>query len=298
MSGFIALHREAFDHPLLKDGERFRAWFWLVANAAYMPTRHDARGKIIEVQRGQICAGREYLAKVWGWSASAVERFLARLETEQMIERQTGQLKTVITISNYDKYQDLAAYAEHMSGQSSGQKSDRNRTAKEQRNQDNQYPSDTPYPQDEVPAPAIDQNPIKKSAKPKRKVRSADEPMPEVPDWMPVEAWNAYLAMRDRKRASPTPHAVSLIIAQLDEFRRFGHDPTAVLNYSTMNNYTGIFEPKAAKNDRSHSTFPVRDTRDGVAKALDRRLGIDRPAGEAGRRDFGEGSGFGLLPAA
>lgn len=298
MTGFIALHREAFSHPLLKDADRFRAWFWLVANAAWKPTRHDARGRTIEVQRGQICAGREYLAKEWKWSPSAVERFLTRLETEHMIERETGQGKSVITICNYDKYQDFTEESGHMSGQQIGQKSDRNRTAKEQGNKDNHYPSDISYPQDEAPAPAPDQNPIKKSAKPKRKARAPDEPMPEIPDWMPVEAWSAYLAMRDRKRASPTPHAVSLIIAQLDEFRRSGHDPTAILNYSTMNNYTGIFEPKAARNDRNQNAFPVRDNRDGVAKALDRRLGLDRHAGEAGRRDFGEGSGFGLLPAA
>ena len=134
MSGFIALHREAFDHPILKDGERFRAWFWLVANAAWKPTRHDARGRTIHVERGQICAGREQLAKAWGWSPSAVERFLTRLETEHMIERETGQGKSLITICNYEKYQDAQNETGQLSGQQTGQKSDRNRTAKEQGN--------------------------------------------------------------------------------------------------------------------------------------------------------------------
>jgi len=134
MSGFIALHREAFSHPVLKDADRFRAWFWLVAHAAWKQTRHDARGRTIIVERGQLCAGREQLAKEWKWSPSAVERFLARLETEQMIERETGQGKSVITIRNYDKYQDRAEETGHMSGQQTGQKPDRNRTAKEQGN--------------------------------------------------------------------------------------------------------------------------------------------------------------------
>ena len=134
MSGFIALYREAFAHPVLKDAERFRAWFWLVAHAAWKPTRQDVRGHTITVERGQICAGREYLAKQWGWSPSAVERFLTRLETEQMIGRQTGQMKTIITICNYEKYQSIEAEPEHMSGQPTGQKPDRNRTTKEQGN--------------------------------------------------------------------------------------------------------------------------------------------------------------------
>lgn len=148
MSGFIAMHREAFSHPVLKDGERFRAWFWLVAHAAWKPTRHDARGHTITVERGQICAGREQLAKAWGWSPSAVERFLTRLETEQMIERQTGQMKTVITICNYDKYQSEADAGGHMSGQQTGQKPDRNRTAKEEGNKGTreEEPNGSPSP--------------------------------------------------------------------------------------------------------------------------------------------------------
>lgn len=148
MTGFVALHREAFSHPVLKDPARFRAWFWIVAHAAWKPTKHDARGHTITVDRGQLCAGREYLAKEWGWSPSAVERFLTRLETEQMIERKTGQMKTVITICNYDKYQDVPDETEHMSGQQFGQKPDRNRTTKEEGKQGNKVkeePSGSPF---------------------------------------------------------------------------------------------------------------------------------------------------------
>lgn len=156
MTGFVALHRDAFQHPLLRDAERFRAWFWLVANAAWKPTKHNARGHIIEVERGQICAGREYLAKEWGWSPSAVERFLARLETEQMIERSSGQMKTVITICNYGKYQAMPDQTEQISEQTFGQKPDRNRTDKEQGNKETREPigSHTPLlsPQSDLKA--------------------------------------------------------------------------------------------------------------------------------------------------
>lgn len=139
MSGFIALDRSAFEHPLLRDADRFRAWFWLVAHAAWKPTRHDARGRTILLDRGQLCAGREYLAEKWGWSASAVERFLTRLETEQMIERESGQGKTVITICNYSKFQDVEEKTGQTSGQQTGQKPDRNRTTKEQGNKGTSY---------------------------------------------------------------------------------------------------------------------------------------------------------------
>lgn len=105
MAGFIKLHRSAFAHPLLQDGERFRAFFWLVSEACWKPTKFDRRGKTITLERGQICISIRELAKDWKWSKSAVERFLTRLETETMIETTNGTVRGVITICNYDKYQ-------------------------------------------------------------------------------------------------------------------------------------------------------------------------------------------------
>jgi hypothetical protein len=43
MTGFVALHRAAFAHPILQDAARFRAWFWLIAHAAWKPAKHNAR---------------------------------------------------------------------------------------------------------------------------------------------------------------------------------------------------------------------------------------------------------------
>lgn len=134
MIGFVVMARDAIDHPLLKDGERFRAWFWMVARACWKSTKFDLAGKIITLERGQFCASRSQLAEAWGWSPSAVERFLSRLETEQMIGRATGQGRTIITICNYDKYQSAPEDAGQVTGQASGQPADSRRTAKEQGN--------------------------------------------------------------------------------------------------------------------------------------------------------------------
>lgn len=136
MTGFIALDRSALDHPLLKDAERFRAWFWIVARACWKPTPFDLNGKIVSLERGQLCASRAQLAEAWNWSPSAVERFLVRLETEQMIGRATGQGRTIITVCNYGKYQDVEEKTGQVSEQQTGQRSDSDRTAKEQGNQE------------------------------------------------------------------------------------------------------------------------------------------------------------------
>jgi hypothetical protein len=137
MSGFVTLHRKVRDHALFRgDPARLGAWTWLLLTACWKDTPFDIGGKIITLTRGQLCTSRGQLAKAWNWSPSAVERFLARLETEQMIGRATGQGRSVITICNFDKYQDKKAVAGQATGQETGQQSDSDRTAKEQGNKD------------------------------------------------------------------------------------------------------------------------------------------------------------------
>lgn len=115
MTGFIAMQRDALDHPVLFDGGRFRAWFWLVANAAWKPTRTRIKGKIVTLERGEMTYSIRFLAENWGWSKSRVDRFLAELREEGMIETRSksgttaghaaGQGQSIISVCNYAKYQ-------------------------------------------------------------------------------------------------------------------------------------------------------------------------------------------------
>lgn len=115
MSGFIAMQREALDHYLLQDGERFRAWFWLIANACWKPTKVRIKGKTIELQRGEMVFSQRFLALKWGWSKSRVERFMSDLRDEGMIKTRqkngaqsgatAGRGESIISICNYNKYQ-------------------------------------------------------------------------------------------------------------------------------------------------------------------------------------------------
>ncbi|MBU3992574.1 MAG: hypothetical protein KKA12_08540 [Alphaproteobacteria bacterium] len=86
MTGFIAMHRSALDHPLLQDAERFRAWFWLVANAAWKPVRVRIKGESVDLGRGELSFSQRFLAAKWGWTKSKVDRFVSDLRREGMIE--------------------------------------------------------------------------------------------------------------------------------------------------------------------------------------------------------------------
>lgn len=92
---------------------------------------------------------------------------------------------------------------------------------------------------------------------------------PEIPEWIPVDEWNGFIAMRKRKGGMPTARAIQLMLGKLEKWRSKGQDPGAVLDQSTEAQWTGIFEIKDDRNGKGN-----RDNRDGFARELDERLGV------------------------
>lgn len=120
--GYIALHRQVFAHPLFKAEKpftRFHAWVWLLAGAAWCPTKRRVGRKVVDLDRGQFATTVRELGKTWGWHRSKVERFLRMLRLEAMIRTRAGETitettaettsrsrLTIITICNYSKFND------------------------------------------------------------------------------------------------------------------------------------------------------------------------------------------------
>ena len=111
-----------------------------------------------------------------------------------------------------------------------------------------------------------------------------------LPSHIPAEQWEGFVAMR-RKIGHPlSPRAMSLAIAELDKLAADGWPPGDVLDQSTLNGWRGLFGIKDKGNGRSGQNIGSnsRDRRDGVARALDRQLGLDdlpldgRPTGGGG----------------
>ena len=84
-----------------------------------------------------------------------------------------------------------------------------------------------------------------KTLKPKAPRRPVGkEKVVELPDWLPLEQWQAYLEMRQRIRKPATPYAQNMAIAKLSELREQGQHPAAVLGQAIMNSWQGIFPLK------------------------------------------------------
>jgi hypothetical protein len=70
----------------------------------------------------------------------------------------------------------------------------------------------------------------------------------ELPPWVPLEAWNAFLENRQLLKAPLTSHGKALIIKRLAAFKAQGEDPKAVLEQSIEWSWRGIFSTKQRGN--------------------------------------------------
>ena len=102
----VNIARDLWGDPTFKDEamSQREAWIWLIANASWKPRTTRVVDHIVDLQRGQLAASTRFLASAWMWSAPTVRRYLAKLEDQCMIYRDTGEGLTV-TICNYNIYQ-------------------------------------------------------------------------------------------------------------------------------------------------------------------------------------------------
>lgn len=108
MAGFYLMHRGWRNNPVFagEPYSRADAWIWLIENAAFAPHQIGIKGKTVTIGRGQLSHSLRHLATTWKWDEAKVRRFLSRIERDEMIRCVADAGQNVITICNYEKYQD------------------------------------------------------------------------------------------------------------------------------------------------------------------------------------------------
>jgi uncharacterized protein YdaU (DUF1376 family) len=84
----------------------------------------------------------------------------------------------------------------------------------------------------------------------KQNEKSADAPI--LPSWIPLDAWVGFCEMRRRIKKPMTDRAVGLKIKDLEKFRKDGYDIGAILDKSTANNWSDLYEPKPMQSKSGH----------------------------------------------
>jgi hypothetical protein len=81
-----------------------------------------------------------------------------------------------------------------------------------------------------------------------------------LPEWIPENDWNDWLAIRKAKRAPTTIGAMNRAVKNLERLRAEGHAPADVLQQSTLNAWTDVYpikQPYANTNGKSNGAAPT-----------------------------------------
>lgn len=112
-NGFIKLSRNLLNHWITLDVRYLSWWVWMLLNANWGREQRFYFSKSFFIERGELAESGRSLARKLKSSRPTIEHFLKALETDGMISRRREKGNfSVITIINYDKYQDSESATE------------------------------------------------------------------------------------------------------------------------------------------------------------------------------------------
>jgi hypothetical protein len=107
-SGWIKLHRKILENSFCLGGmNKLGFWVYLLLSASHKDQSFVLGNTKIQIKQGQLLTGRKALAKQAGVSEGTIELWLDVLEKnlQQIVQQKTNKYR-IITILNWDKYQD------------------------------------------------------------------------------------------------------------------------------------------------------------------------------------------------
>jgi hypothetical protein len=142
MSGWIKLHRKILDNDMFNRGEfsHGQAWIYLLLIANYEDSMmHIGRNRVL-VKRGEVGRSGEFLRAKFGWSRGRFSRWLTVLETNKQAVQLKRGATSLISICNYEDYQDGGTANGTVNGTANDQRTVQQtvqRTVQQKRNKEN-----------------------------------------------------------------------------------------------------------------------------------------------------------------
>jgi len=105
MAGWISLHRASMDHWIYEDSDYWKIWTTMLFKASHKDNKILINGQLVELKRGQFIFGRERFSAETNIPVSKIRRCIKLLKSDQQISQQITRKYSIISITNYDRYQ-------------------------------------------------------------------------------------------------------------------------------------------------------------------------------------------------
>ena len=113
MAGWIKIHRKMLSNPVVfKDPDHLAVWMYLLLTASHKKHKTLFGGKPIFLEAGQLITGRQKIARETKVEQHKVDRIIKLFKTAQLIEQQAERYGSIISILNWDKYQNIEQQSE------------------------------------------------------------------------------------------------------------------------------------------------------------------------------------------
>ncbi len=106
MNGWIRLDRAIQDNFLWQEPEALKLWLYLLMAASLTDKATAFNGQMLNIKRGQLVFGLNAASARLNISIRRLRKYLNWFETDDMIDKQTTNKFSIISITNYSQYQD------------------------------------------------------------------------------------------------------------------------------------------------------------------------------------------------
>lgn len=132
MESFVLLSRCILESQVFANERLLKVWIWCLCKASfkerYLSVKVGKGFTEVKINRGEFLFGRNMAEKALSIDNSTVYRLIKKLEKLEMISVKSNNQYSIISICNYDSYQDAGSYKRT----SNEQATNRERTSNEQ----------------------------------------------------------------------------------------------------------------------------------------------------------------------
>lgn len=231
--GWVSIHRSVLDNFVWRDRpfNMGAAWIDLILMANHEEKKMPLDGHLFIIKRGQTFTSVRSLADRWGWSKVKVSRFLTLLEEDEMVKLERSKNGTLLTLVNYDNFQDCRDDKKTPSGH----QTDTKRTISGRNNNDNNENNEN--------------NDNNITPLPPSKGERTQRYFPN--DELLEKTFSDFREMRKKIKAPMTDRAIELMVNKINK-----HDPDVavkMLEQSIVRGWKDIYELKDDKGTSKDS---------------------------------------------